>query len=29
VELTPASPRYLEEKRRYERDRLDLWFGAD
>jgi sulfide:quinone oxidoreductase len=29
VELTPASPRYLEEKTRYERDRLDLWFGSD
>ena len=27
VELTEASPRYLEEKARYERQRLDEWFG--
>jgi sulfide:quinone oxidoreductase len=28
VELTEASPRYLEEKARYERERLDTWFGG-
>ena len=27
VQLTPASPQYLEEKTRYERDRLETWFG--
>jgi sulfide:quinone oxidoreductase len=27
VELTEASPRYLEEKARYEGQRLDEWFG--
>ncbi|MGH2724489.1 MAG: NAD(P)/FAD-dependent oxidoreductase [Actinomycetota bacterium] len=27
VELTEASPRYLEDKARYEAERLDEWFG--
>ena len=27
VHLTPASAQFLEEKTRYERDRLDAWFG--
>jgi sulfide:quinone oxidoreductase len=27
VQLTEASPRYLEEKARYEQERLDEWFG--
>jgi sulfide:quinone oxidoreductase len=29
VELVGPSPRLLEEKRRYERERLQAWFGSD
>jgi len=28
VELTEASPKYLEEKRSFEAQRLQTWFGS-